>query len=187
MRFFVYELIDPRSGAAFYVGKGQRNRDEAHEYEARKAAKVCSEKVRKIREIWFCDLEIVRRRIAHFNDEADAYAFEAARIAEIGLQNLTNVKPGGFGSKWPAESVGAGRPRRVVTAGEWLGAVSTAPRAFWLWLRAHLSGGSLALDWQGLHPVRARLFEACALRMWNAMQQHPKVTEYAQWRLAEEK
>lgn len=110
--FYVYELIDPRDGRPFYIGKGQRNRIEAHEWEA-KAEKACSKKCLRIKEIWSAGLEIERRFVAFFLKERDAYAFEAARIEEIGLAALTNVVPGGRGGRLKRQRSLAVREPRI--------------------------------------------------------------------------
>jgi len=94
-RWYVYELIDPRDGLAFYVGKGCGNRIHAHEREAQKDVGVCSEKINKIKDIWAAGLEVERRFIAFFWDEQAAYDFEDSRVAEYGLEALTNIVPGG--------------------------------------------------------------------------------------------
>lgn len=91
--YYVYELIDPRCGNVFYVGKGIRKRIDAHELEARAGRQ--SRKCDRIREIEACGLSVVKRKVELFLDEKDAYNFEAARIREIGLENLTNMTPGG--------------------------------------------------------------------------------------------
>lgn len=93
-RWYVYELIDPRSGAAFYVGKGTKDRIAAHE-RAAADGKECSEKVQRIKEIWAANLKVVRRHVAWFWNEQEAYDFEAARIDDYGLDALTNQTPGG--------------------------------------------------------------------------------------------
>jgi hypothetical protein len=49
MRFFVYDLIAPRDGRTFYVGKGVRDRPQHHTAQARKGHK--SDKCDLIREI----------------------------------------------------------------------------------------------------------------------------------------
>lgn len=85
--FYVYELVDPRDGAVFYVGKGKGRRVEAHERQAAKG--VSSDKCDRIREIWAAGLSVQRVEVAYFKDEASAYDFEAERIAEY--VTLTNV------------------------------------------------------------------------------------------------
>lgn len=93
MRFYVYDLIDPRDGKVFYVGKGTGNRIDQHEREAR-AGRV-SRKCDRIRDIEAEGLSVIKKRVRSFADEQDAFDFEADRIDEIGLHNLTNVAPGG--------------------------------------------------------------------------------------------
>lgn len=89
--YYVYELVDPRNGEVFYVGKGCGNRIDAHEREAEKG--VSSKKCNKIRKIWASNLAVNKRKVAYFFDESDAYAFEDARIREYGKSNLCNVAP----------------------------------------------------------------------------------------------
>jgi hypothetical protein len=92
-KWYVYELIDPRLDKPFYVGKGTGNRIDHHEKEAEKG--VCSRKCNLIRELHKNNLVVGKKKIAFFNDEEEAYAFEESHIASIGLKNLTNVMPGG--------------------------------------------------------------------------------------------
>lgn len=92
-KWYVYELIDPRTDKPFYVGKGTGNRIDHHEREAAKG--VCSKKCKLIRELHKNNLIVVKKKVAIFNDEQEAYAFEESHIASIGLKNLTNVMPGG--------------------------------------------------------------------------------------------
>ena len=94
-RFYVYELIDPRDGAIFYVGKGCRNRIDDHEKEARSG--WLSAKCDMIRDIESDGVRVIKHRVASFADEGAAYAFEATLIDEYGLDNLTNQRPGGGG------------------------------------------------------------------------------------------
>lgn len=93
MAYYVYELFDPETDLVFYVGKGTGNRIDAHELEA-KAGRV-SRKCQTIRDIHSKELKVGKRRVRSFADEQDAYDFEAAHIESIGLDNLTNVIPGG--------------------------------------------------------------------------------------------
>ena len=91
--WYVYELTDPRDNTVFYVGKGKHRRIDDHEWEAEN--NNSSHKCNKIRSIWAEGLKIGKRKIALFWDERAAYECEAERIDEIGLENLTNVLPGG--------------------------------------------------------------------------------------------
>lgn len=95
-RFFVYELVDPRDDSVFYVGKGQGNRPQDHLKEARRGKS--SEKCDRIRDIEKSG-SVTIRIVARFSDEAESYDFEAKRIESIGLDNLTNVIPGGLGGR----------------------------------------------------------------------------------------
>lgn len=94
--YYVYALVDPRTEQPFYIGKGKGARISYHETEA--LGKNNSAKLHRIREIWAAEQQVTRRVLAHFCDEAEAYKFEAQVIAKIGLQNLTNIMPGGGSS-----------------------------------------------------------------------------------------
>lgn len=89
--FYVYVLL--RSEASpFYVGKGSGGRVDYHETEARSGCQC--HKCRVIRKVWRAGRQIIKSIVYTTNREADAYCFEAALIASIGLSNLTNVQPG---------------------------------------------------------------------------------------------
>lgn len=91
--YYVYELVDPRTGKAFYVGKGKNARLDVHGWEARSG--VVSGKCDTIRSIEADGLKILKRKARLFSDEQEAYDFEAELICEYGLENLTNIIPGG--------------------------------------------------------------------------------------------
>ena len=97
MRYYVYELIDPRDGLAFYVGKGCKDRISQHEVQAR-AGRV-SRKCDRIREIEAQGYAVAKKKVKHFHDEIDAYLFEADLIASYGIATLTNVQHGGGGRR----------------------------------------------------------------------------------------
>ncbi len=90
--FYVYELIDPRDGKPFYVGKGKGNRVDRHEKDAKAGA--CLGRFDTIKDIWADGLEVEKRVVARFEREADAFKAESARIAKIGPENLTNWTSG---------------------------------------------------------------------------------------------
>jgi hypothetical protein len=92
-QFYVYELVDPRDGKPFYVGKGQRDRVSDHVREANRG--VHSHKCNKIRSIQNDGLAIQTRIVKEFRNEDAAYRFEEKHIASIGLDKLTNIAPGG--------------------------------------------------------------------------------------------
>lgn len=93
--FYVYELIDPRDGQVFYVGKGKGDRYRHHECEAKKGKR--GPKCDRIREIWEAGQKVDHNTFSRHKDEDDAYIAEADRIEELGLDNLTNQIPGGVG------------------------------------------------------------------------------------------
>jgi hypothetical protein len=93
--FYVYDLVDPRDGSTFYVGKGTGSRKSEHVKDAMRGKK--SRKCSRIRDILAAGLVVGEIEVATFFDQDEAYEYEAARIAEIGLDNLTNVLPGGHG------------------------------------------------------------------------------------------
>jgi hypothetical protein len=94
--FYVYRLIDPRSGQTFYVGKGRGNRIFAH------AKGVTSEisdeledaeslKIQTIREIQRSGLEPLHVVHRHGLDEETAFEVEGALIdAYPGLTNIVS-------------------------------------------------------------------------------------------------
>lgn len=92
--YYVYHLIDPRDAKVFYVGKGKGTRVHHHEREA--AAGIYSRKCNLIRDIMASGHQVGKLIVARFDDELLAYAAEKAEIAQIGLENLTNVYPGGI-------------------------------------------------------------------------------------------
>jgi hypothetical protein len=98
--FYVYVLSDPRTGVAFYVGKGSllygpsaRLRD--HIAKARAGRR--GRKYNLIRELLTLGLEPDFKHVADGLSEADAYAEEVKLIEHYGLTNLTNCDPGGRG------------------------------------------------------------------------------------------
>lgn len=93
--YYVYTLTDPRSGGVFYVGKGKGRRISAHVKEALKG--VQSHKCNKIRAIIAAGHEVSAEIVRRFKGEASAFRYEKKLIAQIGLENLTNVEPGGRG------------------------------------------------------------------------------------------
>ena len=101
-KYYVYELIDPRDGSVFYVGKGCRDRYAHHEAAAR--AGSASEKSDRINAILAGGDKIECRIVQRFDSEVQAYRFESLHIASIGLENLTNILPGGAGGRVKGDS-----------------------------------------------------------------------------------
>lgn len=96
MKYYVYELVDPRDDLVFYVGKASSGggRLSAHIREAKRG--YGTRKNDRIREILSQGYKVIRHKVAHFDRQDDAFAFEKERIAHYGLQNLTNMTPGGW-------------------------------------------------------------------------------------------
>jgi hypothetical protein len=88
-KWYVYELYEPDTELVFYIGKGSGNRIDAHEIEAKSG--VSSHKCNKIRSVISRCGKIGKRKVAYFSDEKHSYIHEANRIAEHGIDNLTNV------------------------------------------------------------------------------------------------
>lgn len=97
--YYVYRLIDPRTGQTFYVGKGKNNRVFAHAHDALKDYEGqnyfikeedddLSAKVKQIRSIHDAGLEVIMVIHRWGLDEDTAFEVEAALIdAYAGLTN----------------------------------------------------------------------------------------------------
>lgn len=142
-RWYVYQLVDPRDGKPFYIGKGTGRRMYAHEAEAAKG--VCSRKTRRINELRSLGAEVQKEQIAFFWDEQAAYDFETEVISEIGLDALTNVMPGGQ-KAWErrcVELAGRARQRKPFSLYDWIAGAKDAVLvrvAEWLRAGAHEGG-----------------------------------------------
>ncbi|MBA1156918.1 GIY-YIG nuclease family protein [Microvirga mediterraneensis] len=94
--FYVYQLVDPRSGLPFYVGKGQGRRAWDHQ-RAVKTGKSGgnTRKVAKIQEILKSGQDVEVRIVAVYDTEVEALDHEF-RLVDAD-PTLTNVMPGGCG------------------------------------------------------------------------------------------
>jgi hypothetical protein len=99
MRFYVYELVDPRDGVTFYVGKGQRDRVSHHVRDAKLGRVSNQRKHERITAILAAGLEPIEAIVARFEDEAEALYHEEMLIASH-HGALTNIMPRGV----PTES-----------------------------------------------------------------------------------
>lgn len=92
--FYVYQLVDPRNGLPFYVGKGQGDRAWQHERQV-KAGKPGgnARKVAKIENILRVGLSVGVEVVAEYDLESDALDHEYRLVDR--LPTLTNVMPGG--------------------------------------------------------------------------------------------
>jgi hypothetical protein len=122
--YYVYTLAKP-NGEVFYVGKGKNYRIDDHEREARNNKSSNDHKIRTIRKIWASGGQVVKKKIFETAVEEEAYNKEKEVIKKIGLQNLTNILPGGegkvAGTKTPEHSV-AMRERNL-NAKTWKGLI----------------------------------------------------------------
>lgn len=95
--FYVYSLIDPKDYSTYYIGKGKEDRCYNH---------FQNSYLQKATNPHKCNLIKKRRRngykpknwisiIQGSLSESDACDLEKFIISEIGLENLTNLKPGG--------------------------------------------------------------------------------------------
>lgn len=91
LQYYVYRLIDPRTGHTFYVGKGKNNRVFAHANDALKNYEGTdyfikdedddeSAKIKQIRSIHNSDLEVIMVIHRYGLSEATAYEVESALI-----------------------------------------------------------------------------------------------------------
>ncbi len=105
LQYYVYRLIDPRTGQTFYVGKGKGNRVYAHindalksfdgqSYESNDEDEI-SEKIKQIREIKAAGLEVIHVIQRYGLNEKEAFEVEAALIDCY--PGLTNIQ-GGYSS-----------------------------------------------------------------------------------------
>jgi len=96
--FYVYELIDPRDGLCFYVGKGKNNRIYNHEKSARKNLKHNNPYLlNKIKKILSLGLNIIYNLPYTNLTEEDSFNKEAELIDFHNIDNLCNIVSGGGG------------------------------------------------------------------------------------------
>ncbi len=105
-QYYVYLLVDPQSNLPFYVGKGCGYRAWHHTKVVQSWIRVgcptdhyffCANKHKayKIRKILEAGHEPVVEILMETESEGEALRFEAEKIAEVGLENLTNIQPDG--------------------------------------------------------------------------------------------
>lgn len=127
---FTYLLLDPRMtenlpyrcenlepkdiwdiflSAIFYIGKGKKTRPYSHLYDAVALWKTGSfntenKKLKHILNIWKAGGGVICLHVFHNVIPVEAYTREAAMIAAMKLENLTNIKSGefyGIAATWP--------------------------------------------------------------------------------------
>src|SRR5260370_2474911 len=101
-KWYVYLLCDPDTEQPFYVGKGKGERIHYHEHTLNHRSDSKLGKRWAIRQILDRGKQVLKKKVAEFDDEREAYAHEVALIKQYGSQ-LTNIKPGG-GRLYPDEA-----------------------------------------------------------------------------------
>jgi hypothetical protein len=92
MKYYVYQLLDPKTNQPFYIGKGSEDRAWTHN--KFKDGNKNPYKDRYIKKLHRQGLEPVVDIIQYFNDEKEAYDYEETLTESIGLDNLTNIAIG---------------------------------------------------------------------------------------------
>lgn len=92
--YYVYFLIDPRSNAIFYVGKGKGGRVSQHVKNAKSGNVDNAQKHKKIIEILDEGLDVYERVFVSFSDEKSAYQVEKQLIEMFKNLGLTNIANG---------------------------------------------------------------------------------------------
>lgn len=95
--YYVYGLIDPRSGQIFYIGKGTGNRVFMHEFESINNPDSDNLKLKTIADIKSAGMQVKKIIINTNLSENEAFAAEAALINAFNYINhagLTNIVAG---------------------------------------------------------------------------------------------
>ena len=89
--YYVYQLIDPRTGLPFYIGEGKGKRARSH----LTFTSGCNNphKDRVIRKIQALRLEVIVNLVKINLIKEESIRYESQLIEEIGLDNLTNICP----------------------------------------------------------------------------------------------
>ena len=126
-RFYVYGLKDPRTGELFYIGKGTGNRCTDHVREWRAGVVGNPDKYARIGQIIEQGVEPPILIIRDGLSEQGAYRLERQAIAAIGIDNLTNQKPGTIPTAEAARKRAAILLTNVKPFPQWLSEQSRSP------------------------------------------------------------
>jgi hypothetical protein len=156
--FYVYELVDPRDGATFYVGKGKAQRAWQHERDARQGRISNAMKHERIAGIIADGSSVVVKLVAEYEDETEAFDHEAELIAS--LTGLTNILARGGGWALSLEEA----QRRLDERSAKKVALNAARSWNWLkeWL-AKVDGWPNGVTFPNLHDGDAKAAEFVAL------------------------
>ena len=98
--YYVYYLKHPDTNKIFYIGKGKGYRMYKHESEVKNGRLPNHNYIlyKNIKSILNDNKNIIYEKLAENITNRDAILLEKKKIAEIGLQNLTNICKGGEGA-----------------------------------------------------------------------------------------
>lgn len=88
--FYVYELIDPRDGYVFYIGKGKGCRIRQHARNARAGRVDNVEKYRRITAIHSAGMQVIEKIVSWHETGGQALSAERVAIAAV-RAGLTNI------------------------------------------------------------------------------------------------
>lgn len=89
MKYYVYQLIHPKTNEPFYIGKGTNDR--AYTHNEFKDGNDNPYKDRVIQKLHREGLKPVVDIVKYFENEQEAYEYEEALTESVGLENLTNM------------------------------------------------------------------------------------------------
>ena len=92
-KWYVYLLVDPRCGKAFYVGKGVGERARQHEKDVKRGIEKNPAKSARIESILRDGLSVSIAKVAYFSCEKAARNYESSLIRNSkGLTNIARNK-----------------------------------------------------------------------------------------------
>lgn len=126
-RFYVYLLIDPRTKAPFYVGKGCGKRAYSHERQAKRHLVDNAPKYAAIKSIHDAGLCVVVEMVCQGLTEQEAFRIERAKIAE--LSGLTNISLGICSNEEKSKIEAISMLSRMKSFDQWITGLSDDLRA----------------------------------------------------------